>query len=920
MEATGFYFNGRPATGAWLNGRKIWPPLPAGWFVAEPGAAALELQSHASRLELGCAARPAAAGLTVAGNAAAIATDAHVDAAITAQAGTLAISIAAGAVLTSVHVDANLAGGRAALAVATRPAALLTDADIRDAIAATLAIHGKPAGLHVGSAVDYVVSAQSASLTASAAMGAVSTGAAVAAGAGSAAIAGKAAAVATSTHVDSLAAGQLDALALAAAAGTLQAGANLPAGAASLATAGAAGSVQTGTSIDYAAIAQASDLDLTGSAAAVQTSVRMDYAGVAQPAGLVVSGAAAAVLAGVHVDYVGVTPAAALALAGQAGTVQTSVHIDYTGAAGSAALTGTGSAGAIATTSHVDRLLTAGADSLQVSGAAAVINVEEATQIQPIDACTPVSGLGATSLNLGLPASAQVGDVVVASLLDNGTGVTYTPPAGAAMPVSTAFSQVVGGGGVLINVRGYLIRLTSNDIANGYVQFEFVNAFGTAIRGIVLRNVSETMLDGTAGVYASSGGSQPPVTFSAPGITTEDDGDMLVAVGIGFPNSGTEFVANPSGYTVGDQGNDTNYLQSIGYLTQASAGATGSPSWTFGTADDGAAGACGWIIALRRAVPAITLAADPSFPASLHVGDTGSFNLIATLADGATGSLTITAENLPDGMTLGSTTDNGDGTFSATVSYDLTTEQDVTATFSATGGSVAATPLTHEFVVQTQVTTPVPAQYARAYTNSSSGLTFGASSDGSGDAWTTPQAGSVLLLVFAAGRGQVGYSPGPDWNVIDNSMLQGTSGTERAVYVYWKYADGTESTVSIASGSVIADLFEVRGANASAPINKAGGTFSESNDATVTFGPQTPTVGGTLAIGFATWRIDPGATATTPEDWTQEPPNNLRTGSVNLYSFVQPQDNSLSAVSGTTTISDASTTDYGTYLILIAPP
>lgn len=540
-----------------------------------------------------------------------------------------------------------------------------------------------------------------------------------------------------------------------------------------------------------------------------------------------------------------------------------------------------------------------------------------AAQIDPVGPCTPASGTGETSLNLGLPASAQAGDVVVASLVDNGTGVTYTPPTGAEMPVSTSFSQVVGGGGVLINVRGYLIRLTSNDIANGYVQFEFVNAYGTSLRGIVFRNVSDTMLDGTAGVYASPEGANPPVTFSAPGITPDSDGDMLVAVGIGFPTGSTEFSESPSGYTVGDHGNDNNYLQEFAYLTQASAGETGSPSWTFGESGAISAGACGWIIALRKAVPTITLSA--TFPSNLHVGDTGSFVVTATLVDGATGTLTITADTLPDGMTLGTTTDNGDGTFSATVSYDLTTEQDVTATFSATGGSVAATPLVHEFVVQEQVTTPVPAQYARAYTNSSAALTFGASSDGSGDAWTTPQAGSVLLLAFAAGRGQVGYSPGPDWNVIDDSMLQGTSGTERAVYVYWKYADGTESTVSIASGPVIADLFEVRGANASAPINKAGGAFSESNDATVTFGPQTPTVGGTLAIGFATWRIDAGATATTPADWTQEPANNLRTGSVNLYSFVQPQDNSLSAVSGTTTINDASTTDYGTYLILIAP-
>jgi hypothetical protein len=100
--------------------------------------------------------------------------------------------------------------------------------------------------------------------------------------------------------------------------------------------------------------------------------------------------------------------------------------------------------------------------------------------------------------------------------------------------------------------------------------------------------------------------------------------------------------------------------------------------------------------------PAITLSA--TFPSSPHVGDTVNFDVIATLVGGATGTLTIGVDQLPAGLTLGATSQMDATHYKATVSGTLTTVQDITGTFDATGGSVAATSLTHEFNVQASAT------------------------------------------------------------------------------------------------------------------------------------------------------------------------------------------------------------------------
>jgi hypothetical protein len=187
-----------------------------------------------------------------------------------------------------------------------------------------------------------------------------------------------------------------------------------------------------------------------------------------------------------------------------------------------------------------------------------------------------------------------------------------------------------------------------------------------------------------------------------------------------------------------------------------------------------------------KVVPAITLTA--TFPTSLHVGDSGTFDITARLLDGATGSLTITGSSLPDGMSVGSTTDNGDDTFTATVSYDLTTEQDVTTTFSATGGSVAATPLVHEFDVQAEASGgPVLVQY----TTYSSGSTNKANLV----LPAAPTAGNLLLLEVRA-KFNASAATITGWTLLSN-----TGPTSQPSHLYWRISDGTEQSGNYASGS-----------------------------------------------------------------------------------------------------------------------
>lgn len=123
-------------------------------------------------------------------------------------------------------------------------------------------------------------------------------------------------------------------------------------------------------------------------------------------------------------------------------------------------------------------------------------------------------------------------------------------------------------------------------------------------------------------------------------------------------NSGSSL---PDGLTLGsttDNGDNTWTAPVTGTPTTE-----GSPSVTF-KATDGVQTNTKTVTMAIAAAPSISITAN--LPDAV-VGYAYTGSVTAQNINGATGSITITVDTLPDGLTLGSTVDNGDGTFTAAV-------------------------------------------------------------------------------------------------------------------------------------------------------------------------------------------------------------------------------------------------------------
>ncbi|HET9819667.1 MAG TPA: hypothetical protein VFP92_10940 [Rhodanobacteraceae bacterium] len=115
----------------------------------------------------------------------------------------------------------------------------------------------------------------------------------------------------------------------------------------------------------------------------------------------------------------------------------------------------------------------------------------------------------------------------------------------------------------------------------------------------------------------------------------------------------------------------------------------------------------------------ITLSA--TFPTSPKVGDAVNFDVTATLANGATGTLTITQDTLPAGLSLGATSQVDANHYKATVSGTLTTAATGTTNFGATGGSVAAQELAWNWTVSAAPSGPTRVALVQAHGSSVTG-------------------------------------------------------------------------------------------------------------------------------------------------------------------------------------------------------
>lgn len=467
-----------------------------------------------------------------------------------------------------------------------------------------------------------------------------------------------------------------------------------------------------------------------------------------------------------------------------------------------------------------------------------------APDITFVAACPPASVAANASISLALPAGAQAGDVLVAQLLHtaaNNKPPTTSGPSGSIKIIAEKQFKWLDSTSIA-TLSVYLVPLAAADIANGSVAFGIAPSDSIDATGAVFRGCSQTLLDSANawGVVASTAFATSSASFSAPGFSTVTDGVMLVtgaAISGAAPPS--QSLNTPAGFTLGMTASvDYSYLMQVAYAQQPTHGAAAAAAYTYSQGSGNPFGWCAWQLALKRAEPAITLSAP--FPATPHVGDTVNFDVTATLVDGATGTPTITVDQLPDGLTLGATTMVDATHYTATVSGTLTTVQDITCTFGATGGSVAATPKTHEFNV-TEAGASV--ELVDCGHSANSGTTVNMSVP------ISVAAGDTILAVLSARQGATNTGPAGFTLVDDYIAVASTSLPEILVYV--KTADGTETSVDAsstrASNGAALQVWKIAG-GASIQTFRGGRTFGTVTAWSV--GPCAPANDNSAVIAF----------------------------------------------------------------------
>lgn len=475
--------------------------------------------------------------------------------------------------------------------------------------------------------------------------------------------------------------------------------------------------------------------------------------------------------------------------------------------------------------------------------ARARLNHLAAAAIQPIGSkataqtLTFTTGQLSQTVQAALPSGCAAGDVVTLTCIATGfAGFAWGVPSGAVTALS---ARSLGGYPIVV----YTYTLASADVSAGTVGIPCTittsGSWSIPVVGVVdaHRGVSEQNLD-VVGTYASGTLTNGAVaTCIAPGITTTRNGDLLRYCLFTNIGSVSTAVTPPGGYTAGDAPFSVNNGSAYtGYAQQAVAGPTGDVAASVTPAGSGNWGII--LLSLRAAAPAITLSA--SFPSSPHVGDTVNFDVTATLVDGATGTPTITVDQLPAGLSLGSTSMVDATHYKATVPGTLTTAQTITSTFGATGGSVAATPLAHEFDVTEAGAT---VDLVDCGHSANSGTTVNMSVP------VSVAAGDTILAVLSARQGATNTGPAGFTLLDDYIAVASTSLPE--ILVYKKTADGTETSVaatsSRASNGAGLQVWKIPG-GANIQTFRGGRTFGTVTAWSV--GPFTPANDNSAVIAF----------------------------------------------------------------------
>lgn len=468
------------------------------------------------------------------------------------------------------------------------------------------------------------------------------------------------------------------------------------------------------------------------------------------------------------------------------------------------------------------------------------------------------------SATFALPSGCAAGDVVTLTCLATGfAGFAWGAPSNSTVALA---ARSLGAYPIVV----YTYTLTAADITAGSVSVPCTittsGSWSIPVVGVVDadRGVSTQNLD-VVGTFASgtlANGSS--ASCVAPGITTMKNGDLLRYCLFATVASVDSTVTPASGYTAGDMSFSTNAgFATTGYLKQSSAGGTGDAVPTLIPAGNGNWGIV--LLSLRVKVTAITLSA--AFPSSPHVGDAINFDVTATLTDGATGTPTITVDQLPAGLSLGSTSMVDATHYKATVSGTLTTVQNVTSTFGATGGSVSATPLVHAFSV-TAASSAITFVGATTFTATSGNMALPAGC----------VAGDVVLFSYQGGGmpAPVGAG-GTAVTLIAWAKLPLTTRGSAAFALALTATDIANGYVPLASNSNTVTAGVWRGVSITSITNVVGATndTASSNPTVITAPSITTTVDGCMLV-FLGW-VDANQSSsgvfTTPDGFTDAKDN-----------------------------------------------
>jgi hypothetical protein len=210
------------------------------------------------------------------------------------------------------------------------------------------------------------------------------------------------------------------------------------------------------------------------------------------------------------------------------------------------------------------------------------------------------------------------------------------------------------------------------------------------------------------------------------------------------------------------------------------------------------------------------------------VGDAASFDVVATLTNGATGPLTITVDALPDGLSLGSTSQVDATNYKATVSGTYTTVETGTSTYGATGGSVAATPLVHAFNVAASGTATPSLVQSTVHNDNANSLSLSFVND--------TAASNLLVAVVTIPNNHTITAPPAGFDFF-GSFLGGPD-----FYLYEKISTGVEGSVDVtqssASQCAIA-LYEWKDASGLAGLSGSDLASMAAGVHDVTLGPTT---------------------------------------------------------------------------------